>query len=84
MIIIFDTNYKPLADNNELMRKWTKYCNELYNFPIKTSDELIKDITTPQHDISLPPVFHMLSVEFPFFDFYYQMDEIYVRRTVNI
>ena len=29
MMIIFDNNYTPLADNNGLMRRWTEYCNEL-------------------------------------------------------
>ena len=36
------------------MRRWTIYCNELYNYPIQTNEELIKDTITFIHDISLP------------------------------
>ena len=32
MLIIFDKNDKPLKENNGLMRRWTEYCNELYNY----------------------------------------------------
>ena len=39
MSIIFDTNDKPLSENNGLMRRWSTYCNELYNFYIKTYEE---------------------------------------------
>ena len=53
MMIIFDKNYKQLVDNG-LMRRWTEYCNELYNYHIKIIEELIKDTTTSQYDISLP------------------------------
>ena len=52
MMIIFDNNYKPLADNG-LMRRWTEYCNELYNYPIKINEELIKDITISQIDTAI-------------------------------
>ena len=61
MMIFFDNNYKPLADNNYscpspigLMRRWIEYCNNPYNYPIKTNEELSKDTITSQHDISLP------------------------------
>ena len=48
MMIIFDKNDKPLSDNNELMRRGTDYCNELYNYPIQINEELIKDTITSQ------------------------------------
>ena len=54
MMIIFDNNYKPLAENHGLMRRWTEYGNELYNYPIQINEELIIDKITSQHDISLP------------------------------
>ena len=51
MMIIFDKNDKPLADNNGLMQMWTEYCNELYNYPIGYMT--IKETITSQHIISL-------------------------------
>ena len=38
MMIILDNNNKLLSDNNGLMRRVTEYCNELYNYPIKTNE----------------------------------------------
>ena len=43
----------PLTDNNGLMIRWTDYFNELYNYPIKTNEELVKETITFQY-IALP------------------------------
>ena len=57
-MIIIDKNDKPLmvdqlVDNNGLMRRWTEYCIELHNYPMMNNEELIKETTTSQYDISL-------------------------------
>ena len=51
IMIIFDKNDKPLADNNGLMRRWTAYCNELYNYPMHINEALLKHTITSHYDI---------------------------------
>ena len=39
-MIIIDKDDKPIAEHGAVMKRWTAYCNELYNYPIKTNVKL--------------------------------------------
>ena len=33
--IIEDKNGQPIAEEHSILKRWTEYCQELYNYPIK-------------------------------------------------
>ena len=54
-MIILDKDDKPIAEHEAVMKRWTEYCNELYNYPIKTNVKLNhNEANKAEADTSLP------------------------------
>ena len=48
--IIEDKNGQPLAEENSILKRWTEYCQELYNYPIKSDHSIIISQNTDNVD----------------------------------
>ena len=54
-MIILDKDDKPIAEHGAVMKRWIEYCNELYNYPIKTNVKLNhNEANKTEADTSLP------------------------------
>ena len=53
-IIILDKDNKPVTENIELIKTWTEYCKDLYNFKIKPDNNLLKPNIMNNNEKSLP------------------------------
>ena len=48
--IIEDKNRQLLAEEYSILKRWTKYCQELYNYPIKPGHSVIISLITEKVD----------------------------------
>ena len=53
-MIILDKDNKPVTENIELIKTWTEYCKDLYNFKIKPDNNLLKPNIMNNNEESLP------------------------------
>ena len=53
-MIILDKDNKPITENIELIKTWTEYCKDLYNFKIKPDNNLLKPNIMNNNEESLP------------------------------
>ena len=53
-MIILDKNNKPVNVNVVLMNTWTDYCEDLYNYKIRTDNNLLKQNTMNSNEEALP------------------------------
>ena len=53
-MIILNKNNKPVAENAALLKTWTEYCKDLYNYKIRPDNNLLKPNKINSNEDSLP------------------------------
>ena len=53
MIILYKNN-KPVTENAALLMTWTEYCKDLYNYKIRTYNNLLKPNKINSNEYSFP------------------------------
>ena len=53
-MIILDTNNKPVTENAALLKTWTEYCKDVYNYKIRPENNLLKPNKINSNEDSLP------------------------------
>ena len=48
--IIENKNGQPLAEEHPILKRWTEYCQELYNYPFKPDHSVIISQNTDNVD----------------------------------
>lgn len=55
--VIEDKNGKLLTDRDDVIKRWTEYCDELYNFSLNPDTSMLQDHWTCTSDVAeSPPV----------------------------
>ena len=55
-MVIDDKDGKLLTDQDEVLKRWTEYCDELYNFHIRPDAEMLNDSQYPTDDEESPAI----------------------------
>ena len=53
-MIILDKNNKPVAENSALLKTWTEYCKDVYNYKIRPDNNLLNPNKINSNEDSLP------------------------------
>ena len=54
--VIEDNSGSLLTENAAVLKRWTQYCNELYNHPIRPDTKILQDDPTPKREPSPIPI----------------------------
>ena len=53
-MIILDKNNKPVTVNAALLKTWTEYCENVYNYKIRPDNNLLKQNTMNSNEEPIP------------------------------